>query len=255
MGRSQARWYLRRGIDTVRYEGLHILMWRVLRLGLSPLGRLAIVSFCRKDLTQPLRRTQAKVGLIVSQATEADIDKLAALVGKRYGPSSMRRWFKARSIQETIRDRFEEGARCFVGKIGTEIVHYNWIFFRRKDWPGVPYFIQLSEREALCDEAFTVEELRGKGIHGAVHNQMLLFLQQSGFRTAYTLVHTDDISARKALHRLGWDFYATLLHFSPRKSDRVFWWQIRGSFLAPFVIIRMRKSEQLGKTQRQPTQK
>jgi hypothetical protein len=240
---SQVRWYLQWGIDTVRYEGLHILLWRVLRLGLSPLGRLAMDSFCRKDLTQPLRRTQAKVDLTVSQATEADIDKLAALVAKRYGPGGVRKWFKTRSIQETIRDRFQRGTRCFVGRIGTEIVAYNWIFFHKKEWLHGVFAIPLNDDEALCDEAFTVEELRGKNIHSAVLNQMLLFLQQSGFRTAYTVAHTDDIVAKKALHRLDWETYATLLHFSPRKSDKVLSWQVRGP-LDPFVVGGDSKAEE-----------
>lgn len=243
MERSQVRWYLQWGIDTVRYEGLHILLWRMLRLGVSPLGRLAMDSFCRMDLTQPLGRTQAKVSLFVSQATEADIDKLAALVAKRYGPGGVRKWFKTRSIQDTIRDRFQQEARCFVGKIGTEMVAYNWIFFHKKEWSHGHFATSLNDDEALCDEAFTVKELRGKGVHGAVHNQMLLFLQQSGFRTAYTVVHTDDISSRKALHRLGWEFYATMLHFSPRKSDKVLSWQIRGP-LDPFVVEGDSKAEE-----------
>lgn len=246
MARSQIRWYLRWGIDTIRYEGLHILLWRMLILGLSPLGTLAIDSFCRKDLTRPLGEMQAKVDLIVSQATEAHIDELATLVAKRYGPKYVREWFKTRSIQETIGDRFQQGAKCFVGRIGTEIVHYNWVLFHSEEWPRAPHFIHLSDREALCDDAFTVEEWRGKGIHGAVHNHMLLFLQQSGFRTAYTRVHTDNISSKKALQRLGWDFYGTLLYFSPHQSDKVLRWQVGGP-LDPFVAKETRKPKQLAR--------
>jgi len=245
MERSQIRWYFRWGVDTIRYEGLHILLWRTLKLGLSPLGELGIVSFCRKDLTQPLGETQAKVDLIVSQATEADTDQLATLAAKRYSPKQKRELFKTWSIQETIRDRFQKGAKCFVGKIGAEMVHHNWIFFHRKEW--LPeYSIHLSDREALCDDAFTVEEWRGKAIHGAVHNQMLLFLQQSGFRTAYTYVYTDYNSSQKALRRLGWDFYGTLLYFSPHQSDKVLRWQVRGP-LDPFVAKETRKPEQLAR--------
>lgn len=245
MERSQIRWYLRWGIDTIRYEGLHILLWRMLKLGLSPLGELGIVSFCRKDLTQPLGETQAKVDLIVSQATEADTDQLATLAAKRWSPKQKRKLFKTKSVQETIHDRFQQGAKCFVGKIGTEMVAYNWIFFHRKEYGH--YFIHLSDREALCDDAFTVEEWRGKAIHGAVHNQMLLFLQQSGFRTAYTLVHTDNISVKKALQRLGWNFYGTLLYFSPHQSDEVLTWVVRGP-LDPFVVKKVQKLEQHRRT-------
>ena len=234
MERSQIRWYFRWGVDTIRYEGLHILLWRMLRLGLSPLGELRVVSFCRRDLTQPLGETQAKVDLIVSQAAQADIDQLAALVEKRWSPKQKLKLFKTKSIQETINEQFQQGAKCFVGRIGTEIVHYNWIFFHRKEYGR--YFIHLSDREALCDDGFTVEEWRGEAIHGAVHNQMLLFLQQSGFGTAYTLVNTDNISSKKALQRLGWDFYGTWLYFSSYTSEKALTWQIHGP-LDPFVPV------------------
>lgn len=246
MERSQIRWYFRRGVDTIRYEGLYIMLWRLLKLGLSPLGELAMVSFCRKDLTQPLGETRAKLHLIVSQAIEADIDQLATLVAKRYSPEWKRKLFTTRGIQDTIRDRFQQGAKCFVGRVGTEIVHYNWIFFHsKKSWLG--HSVHLGDGEALCDDAFTVEEWRGKGIHGAVNNHMLLFLQQSGFRTAYTRVNTDSISSKKALQRLGWNFYGTLLCFSPRQSDKVLTWQVRGP-LDPFVAKEIRKPEQHSKT-------
>lgn len=233
MERSQIRWYFRWGVRTLRYEGLHILLWRMLKWGLSPLGELRLSSFCRKDLTQPLGVTQAKVDLIVSQATEADIEQLATLVAKRYGPKRTRELFKTQSIQETIRGRFQQGAKCFVGKIGSEMAHYNWIFFQkiqRKD-----YSIHMSDHEALCDDGFTIEKWRGNGVHGAVNGQMLLFLQRSGFHTAYTLVGTDNVSSKKALQRLGWDFFGILLRFNPHRSDRVLNWEVRGP-LDPFVV-------------------
>lgn len=240
MERSQRRWYFRKGVDTIRYEGLHILLWRLLKLGLSPLGELGMVSFCRKDLTQPLGEMRVKVHLIVNQATEADIDQLNTLVAKRYGPEQKRKLFKTQGIQETIRDRFQQGAKCFVGRMGTEIVHYNWIFFHRNE-------LSLGDGEAFFNDAFTVEEWRGKGVHGAVNNHMLSFLQQSGFRTAYTRVATDNISSKKALQRLGWNFYGTLLYFSPHRSDKVLRWQVRG-LLDPVVPKGIRKPEQHSKT-------
>lgn len=247
MKSSQTRWLLREGVDTIRYEGPHILLWRMLRLGLSPLGRLAIDSFCRKDLSQPLRETRAKTDLTISQASDADVDQLATLIAKRYSPKEMRELFKTQSIQEKVRERFQKGAICFVGKIGIKIVAHNWVFFHEKKWSHGNYSISLNDNEALCDDAFTVEELRGKGIHGAIHNQMLLFLQQSGFRMAYTVVHTDSISSKKALQRLGWNFYGTLLYFSPHKSDRVLVWQVRGP-LDPFVAKGIRRPEPVGRT-------
>jgi hypothetical protein len=199
------------------------------------------------DLSQPLRETRAKADLTISQATDADVDQLSTLIAKRYGPKDMQELFKTQSIQEKVRERFQKGAKCFVGKVGIKMVAYNWLFFLEKKWSHGVYSISLQNNEALCDDAYTVEELRGKGIHGAIHNQMLLFLQQSGFRTAYTLVHTDSISSKKALQRLGWNFYGNLLYITPHKSDKVLMWQIRGP-LDPFVTKGIRKLEPISKT-------
>ena len=235
MERSQIRWYFREGVNAIRYEGLHILTWRMLRWGLLSFGDLRAISFCRKDLTQPLGETQANVDLIINQATEADIDQLVALTEIRWSPKQKLKLFKEKSIQETLCDQLKQGAKCFIGKIGTEMVHYNWIFFIKKEFDH--YFIQLHDGEALCDDAFTLQEWRGKAIHGAIHNQMLFFLQQSGFHTAYTHVLTDNISSKKALQRLGWDFYGTLFYFSIINSNKVLMWQLHPP-LDPFIPVK-----------------
>ncbi len=235
---SQFHWYRQLAVNTIRYEGLHVLLWRLMQYSLSPLGRLGMLSFCRKDLTQGLLDIRAKVVLTINRATEADIDQLTMLASSRYGPSQRRELFSERSIRETILDRFEHAATCFVARIGEEIVHYNWIFFHRHVWePGGPCLITMGNREALCDDGFTPEDWRGRAIHGAVNNAMLNFLQQSGFETAYTLVNSFNLSSKKALHKVGWDFFANFLYFTLRKSQKTFGLEVRGS-IAPFSVIR-----------------
>ncbi len=234
MDKSQIRWLFDYGVNTIRYEGLHILAWRMLRWGLSSLGDLRAITFCRMDLTQHLGEIKANVDLTISQATEADIDQLVALIEMRWSKKQKQKLFKTKSIQDTISEQFQQGAKCFIGKIGTEMVHYNWIFFNKKDFDH--YFIQLNGREALCDDAFTSPEWRGKGIHGAVNNYMLLFLQQSGIRTAYTCVLTDNISSKKALQQVGWDCFGALIYFIIYNSNKVFTWQLHPP-LDPFVPV------------------
>jgi hypothetical protein len=234
MERSQIRWYFREGVNTIRYEGLPILSWRMLRWGLLPFGELRAITYCRMDLTQPLGEIQANADLIISQATEADIDQLVALIEIRWSPKRKLELFKAKSIKETISEQLKQGAKCFIGKIGTEMVHYNWIFFNRKEYDH--YYIKLHDDEALCNDGFTVQEWRGKSIHGAVNNHMLLFLQQAGFHTAYTCVNIDNISSKKGLYRVGWDLYGTLLYFSINNSNKVLMWQLHPP-LDPFVPV------------------
>lgn len=235
MAKDQLRWLLNYGLNTIRYEGFHILCWRMLRWGISIFGDLRAISFCRKDLTLPLEEIKAYTDLTVSQATDADIDQLVALFEKRWSGKQKEKLFKIRSIKDTITEQLHKGSICFLGKIGAESVHYNWIFFGRKDYEH--YYTQMRDDEALCDDAFTVNEWRGKGIHASVNNHMLHFLQQAGYRTAYTVVLSDNKSSKKALQHLGWNFYGSLIYFSSHVSKKVMMWQIHPP-LNPFIPVR-----------------
>lgn len=228
-------WYYKRSVDTLRYDGVHILLWRTLKMGLLPLGHLGFATLYEKDLSQPLAVIQAKVDVTINQAGEDDIDQLATLVARRYGPTENLEWYSKCGIRDTILQRFRQGQRCFVGRIGTQIVHYNWIFFRwEESVPGTGCFIHLKDDEALCNDTFTLEPWRGRAIHTASNSQMLLFLQQSGYRKAYT-VASSSRSARKTLDRVAWEHSGTMLYFIPRGAQKAWIWRIQGT-LAPFVF-------------------
>lgn len=235
MAGNQLRWLFEYGLNTIRYEGFHILCWRMLRWGISIFGDLRAISFCRKDLTRPLEKIKANTDLTICQATDADIDQLTALFEQRWSEKQKEKLFKNKSIKDTITEQLHQGSRCFLGKIGAETVHYNWVFFGRKDYEH--YYIQMRDNEALCDDGFTVNEWRGKGIHASVNNQMLHFLQQAGYRTAYTVVLTDNKSSKKALQRLGWDFYGSLIYFYSHATRKVMMWQIHPP-LDPFIPVK-----------------
>jgi len=230
MERSLLRWYWRQVSDTLRYEGLHILLWRIPRWCLSPLVDLGFINFYQRDLTQPLGEIRARVDLNVTQANESDTDQIASLeiTGSRPRP------LRERTIRDTILQRFRRGSKCFVGKIGTEVVHYNWISFHRREVIGKTRIIELRDDEAFCHSGLTSEAWRGKAIHGAVNNQMLLFLQEAGYRRAYTHANMDNKSSQKALPRLGWELSCTLLYFLPRGAKRAWIWRLKGT-LEPLV--------------------
>ncbi|NIM98114.1 MAG: hypothetical protein GTO24_08565 [candidate division Zixibacteria bacterium] len=237
METSHLHWYYRQAIETLRYEGLQSVVWRMVVMCLSPFGFLRLVTFYQKDLTQPLKEIQAKVEITVGQANESDVDQLATLVARRYGPSKDLgpHKYKKLGIQGTILNRFRRGHRCFVGKIGSDIIHYNWIFFGWEELlGGVGRFIRLRNDEAFCDDAYTEEAWRGRAIHTVVQNQMLLFLQKAGYRRAYTIVGIDKKSALKTHHRLGWEPSGTMLCFTPRGAKKAWIWRIKGT-LDPFV--------------------
>lgn len=228
MRTSSASYYRERMVETIRYQGLWTALSRLIKLAVSPWGVLRMVSFCRMDLTTPLAEVKAKVPIEIDEATPADIEQLTELFEMSYEYRQCSR----QEIQTLIRSRWRRGSKCFVARIGNRIVHYNWAYFNREAATG--WRIELGEREALCNDALTVEEWRGKGIHAAINNYMLRFLKESGFETAYTEVLSDNISSQKALHRVGWHFFGVFLFFYRYNSDKVRGWVIRGP-LAPFV--------------------
>jgi glycosyltransferase involved in cell wall biosynthesis len=231
---SRREWYARRTLDTLRYEGLPILLWRTFSRCLSPLGTLQPWTFYQWDLTRPIGERPARAGISVALAAESDIDQLEALVAQRYGPTDIGPYAKL-GIRPTIVHRLRQGLRCFVARMGAEIVHYNWIAFRPEESLGdSAAFIVLGGSEAYCSDAFTVEAWRGKGIHTAVLNQMLLFLQQTGYRKVYTDVGSDNKSSWKTHERLGWEVCGTALDFRRRGARTLWRWRLRGS-LSPFT--------------------
>ena len=231
---SRVDWYSRRTRETLRYEGLPILLWRSLSQCVSPVGAVQLWTFYRRDLTKPLVETRARADVTITLATDADTDELAALVARRYGPTRPGPYEKL-GIGATILHRLRRGLKCFVARSGTEIVHYNWLAFQAEESLGdTGARITLREAEAYCSDAYTVETWRGKGIHTAVLHAMLDFLQKTGYRTAYTDVGTDNRSSWKTHERLGWEVCGTALDFRPRGGDTIWRWRMRGT-LYPFI--------------------
>jgi GNAT superfamily N-acetyltransferase len=231
---SRVRWYSRRTLDTLHYEGLHILLWRTLSQCVSPLGTLQPWTFYQRDLTRPIGEMPARVGVRVTIAAESDIDQLATLVARRYGPTGIGP-YETLGIPGTILHRFRRGLRCFVARIETEIVHYNWIAFQREESLGdAGSLIVLGDGEAYCSDAYTVEAWRGQGIHTVVLHQMLVFLRRAGYRKAYTDVGSDNKSSWKTHERLGWEVCGAALDFKPRGAHTIWRWRMRGG-LSPFM--------------------
>ena len=235
MEKPHLRYHLWGLKQTFRYQGFRALLWEALVTCVTPFGKLGLESLCRKDLTQPLGEVRAKTDITICIATEADIEQLVTLAAGLWGHTGDLGPYNELGIRGTILDRFRRGQKCFVGKIGEKIVHYNWIGFHWEETiAGTGRFIRLRDDEAVCHDALTVEAWRGKAIHTVVHNQMLLFLKAAGYQRAYTVVGTVDRSSRKTHHRLDWQFSGTMLYFIPHGAGKVRIWRIKGT-LDPFV--------------------
>jgi coenzyme PQQ synthesis protein D (PqqD) len=214
----------------IRYEGAHFLLWKVLTKALSPMGRLSLMSFYRKDLTPPIEKTPTDLALTVCQATKSDIEQLSNMLF--FSKHFLREGLAF--LNEGIR-RLNLGHRCFLGKVGKEIVHYNWIFhacdtlYILKD-----RYIVMGDDEAFLNDAYTTEPWRGMAIHTIVQNCMLLFLKQQGYRRAYTMVLTSNRSSQKTHHRLGWERSGRMLYFVFPESLKAWICCLSGT-LEPFV--------------------
>jgi GNAT superfamily N-acetyltransferase len=227
---------LKRLRDTLRYDGMASFSLRLLAKGLRPFAHVGIVRLYRKDLRRPVARRPAQSPIQVVEATEADTDRLVALVESYVSPQGELGREQRLRLRQGLVKRFQRGWRCFVAKAGPEIIHYNWMAF---DWadslePELGFFIIPGEDEVFCLDAYTAEPWRGKGVHTAVLSEMLTFLQERGYRTAYTNVALDKKSAWKTHEKLGWDLSGVMLYLRLRGTHRT-WARALAGTLAPFV--------------------
>lgn len=229
---AHLRWLLNQAVTTLRYEGAAIFLVRLVRVALSPLGELVIFNYCRKSLRGPLPIKEARTAVQIAPLAWEELPELAPVLWASYPPARRAQEFAGQGVEEMLRQRYQRGARCFVARQGGKIVHYNWIFVGR--YEASEARIHLGEGEAHCDHGFTVEESRGLGIHSAVNSQMLAYLQAQGYHTAYTRVASDNLSSKKALYQVGWEFFGSLLVFLPKGSRRILSWTLCGP-LGPVV--------------------
>ena len=207
--------------EVIRYESHGFLVFRIMTFFLSPLGFLGMMRLYEKDLTAPLKETEARIDISISQAT---LDQLENI-------SHVHRSGEREERQEEFERYFNDGHLCFIAKIDSQIVNYNWTCLHSMPSPIEPYSpsIPLMADEAFCQTAFTVEKWRGQNIHAEVLNHMLRFMKDTGFRKAYTAVDSNNRSSFKAHERTGWDLGAIILYFVFIRSNRTFIWKLRGN--------------------------
>jgi hypothetical protein len=203
--------------NILRYEGLWVLSWRLLRRALRPLGNMELVTFFEKDLTQPLREVRPSQGIVVSLARPSDIDTLVKLMEERHRIIEPE---ITKEFKKLVLSRFQRGGLCFLGKTTEEeIVHYNWVSFNREQTLE-GRMLHLEPDEAYCLDAFTLREWRGHGIYPFLHYHALRVLKENGIRKAYTLVDADNKSSQKTHVLQAWKPLGTVLSFIPRGASR-----------------------------------
>src|SRR5437867_606669 len=114
--------------DSIRYEGVPILLWRIMAKLLSPVAYVHTQMLFEFDLTQPIEQRSARVECDVAQATEADLDSLVDQQMSRPRPvddpelSDEEEYLRAWLSRERARQRdtyrlwLRAGELCFVAR-------------------------------------------------------------------------------------------------------------------------------------------
>jgi GNAT superfamily N-acetyltransferase len=156
-----------------------------------PLRRLDISVIYSKDLTSYTGISDVKLKLDIARCASLDeLDEPA-----RLGRPDPRRL-------ELFRSRMRDGCACFVARVGSTMVGYDWIRLR----PGVDDgdMIALGKNEVFTFDAYVAEDWRGARVHRAMGAAMLLFAREQGYTTAYTKVGIFNRRSQKSTRRNGW---------------------------------------------------
>ncbi len=211
--------------DIRRYNGFWVLLWRLLRRTLHPLGTLELVTFFERDLTQPLQEVRTPQGITAGLAATSDIGSLVKLREER---NKVIQPAIIKQLENLVLSRLQKGGLCFTGKTGEKVVHYNWVSFNgEQTLKG--RFLRLKDDEAYCLDAFTLREWRGQGIYPFVHYQALRHLKEKGIRMAYTLVDADNKASKKTHVLQAWKPLGTVLSFIPQGASRGWIFPVKAS--------------------------
>jgi len=134
--------FYRWAVNIFRYEGLSALFWRLICRGFRPFGILGLVTIFERELDQPIQEIKAKMDLAIAPAEKSEIESILKLAEEREAKG------QTAKVRNVILNRFQKGSLCFLGKIGTEIVHYNWISFNWDEFLA-GRFLRLKENEAF----------------------------------------------------------------------------------------------------------
>jgi hypothetical protein len=192
--------------DAKRRRFLPLLLHWLLR----PFGYLELTDVYKIDLATlpPLFEVE---GYTIEPANADDIAYITQNI-KRDEPSSV------------ISTLWAQGHHCFVAKSGGRVVAYNWISFSEVQEEEYRYAPQ--PRHAICIDAYTVPEHRGKALHLLLLLTMLHFAFASGKTMAYTGVSLLNMVSWKTHLRIGWVLDFTFCWFRPNFTFRRQPWRL-----------------------------
>lgn len=230
--------YYRTAVDDLRYQGLPVVLWKILAKLAMPVAKLEFHILFEYDLRQPIEMPTARVDADyrIELATEADLASVLDLQIAPLPPLSEDTLSDAEDYQRAQIERLRAdayynlltamraGEICFLLRIGDELVHSNWMRFSTcAHVPQRP--VELADDEIYMTDGYTAERWRGRGVHGVVNAYMLRYAQDRGLKRAWTITDITKGGSRRGVRRVGWQRCGQLVYITPRKLGRT--WLLR----------------------------
>ena len=235
--------YYRTAVADLRFQGVEVLLWRVLMKVFSPVAKLDLQILFDLDLTKPFEVKRSRIDCVISQASEDDIDDILDMQMQRLAPEEVAQLSDSAELQyatlvrlratahATYQTGMRAGERCYIARVDGVIAHSNWMRVHECA-PVDTCSLDLKPGEIYTTDGFTRETYRGQRLHEAVATHMLHVAKQLGYQRAYTITDITKAGSRRGVNRIGWSRRGSILYVTPRGLKRT--WLIRlGGDLTP----------------------
>lgn len=234
---DRLRGYYRTAVEDLRYQGLPVVLSKIVTKLALPVARLEFHILYEYDLTRPIREHPARVDTEyrIELATEADLVNVVDLQmpppppapaelsdAEDYSRAQLER--SRAEAYANLLTAMRAGEICFLFRIGDELVHCNWMRFSSCGHVAQRP-VELDADEIYMTDGYTAEHWRGRGVHVAVNAQMLRYAREHGLRRAWTITDSTKAISRRGLRRIGWRWSGQLLYVTPRRLGRT--WLLR----------------------------
>lgn len=243
------RSYFNTAVSDLRYQGVPVLLWRVLVKVLMPVVRIDAQILFDLDLTQPVKVRKARVACVVAPVTQDDIDEVLEMQmpvpvvepGRKltdHEEMQLAQLQRARVLaHQAYARQLRAGEVCYVARVDGRIAHSNWIRYHdNEEVDGRP--VELRAGEVYTTDGFTAEDLRGLGLHEEVATSMLLAAKEAGCHRAYTITDMTKGGSRRGVRRIGWRRRGTTLYVTPRGVRRTWLFGLAGDVEPIFTHAR-----------------
>ena len=236
---QQIRSYYLTAVADLRFQGLEVLIYRIIVKLCSPVARLDLQVLFDYDLSGPVPWRRPLVDVVITQASSADVDEILEMQMPVLTAEEEARLRDLEELQyaqmlrarakawDTYQRQLLAGEWCFIARVQGVLVHSNWLRFHDcGQVEGCP--VALQPGEVYSTDGFTRESHRGLRLHEAVATYQLEVARQRGCVIAYTITDMTKGGSRRGVKRIGWRRRGTVLYATPRGLHRTWLFRLGG---------------------------